>query len=97
MIYENATIGKTKGIMLIELGNGDLQVASVHSPVDKYSGVQFVNDIPRPIGTKHNTVGLTSDEDPPDAMITFTSIESIEVVQEKLKEAKIKLRHILKT
>lgn len=94
MVIKNTTVGKTKGVTIIELGNGDIKVGSLHSKEEKYSGIEFINDVPRRIGTKHNTAGTTTDESNPDAMITFTNIESIEVLERALAKAKIWLRNI---
>jgi len=94
MVFKNAQIGETKGITLIELGKGDVQVAYVQSKEGKYVGIGFVNDKPQPIGTQHNTVGTTTDYSKPDALLTFTKVESIEVVEEALKKAKIVLRNL---
>jgi len=94
MVIKNTQVGKTKGITLIELGNGDVQVAYIQSKEDKYVGVEFVNDKPNPIGTSHNTAGTTTDNSRPEAMMTFTNIASIEIVEEALKKAKIILRNM---
>lgn len=97
MVEYNQTIGRTKGITIIELGKGDTQVAYVHCKEDGYTGVQFTNDTPKPIGTKgDNMVGLTTDELPPNAMITFSTLESLEVFEDKLRKAKLKLKQQLK-
>ena len=94
MIYKNAIIGKIKNVTLIELGDGDVQVAALKSKEDKYVGIEFVNDVPNKIGTKHNTAGTTTDNSNPDAMLTFTNIESIEVVERALAKAKIYMRNL---
>jgi hypothetical protein len=94
MIHKNARIGSTKGITLIELGNGDVIVAAISCKHNKYVGVEFVNDTPKEIGTKHNTSGATTDDSRPEAILSFTKIESIEVVERALAKAKILLRNI---
>jgi hypothetical protein len=94
MIHKNVQIGNTKGITLIELGKGDVIIGAISCKVNKYTGVEFVNDTPRPIGTKSNTVGCTTDNTRPEAILTFTDIKSIAVVEEALAKAKIMLRNI---
>jgi len=94
MIHKNAEIGNTKGITLIELGGGDVQISVISCKVNKYTGVEFVNDKPTPIGTKHNTVGCTTDNTQPQAILSFTSVASIEVVERALAKAKILLRNM---
>lgn len=94
MIHKNAKIGNTKGITLIELGNGDVQVCAISCKVEKYAGVEFVNDKPNPIGTKHNTAGCTTDNTQPQAILSFTNVASIEVVERALAKAKVLLRNI---
>ena len=94
MVIKNAQIGETKGITLIELGKGDVQVAYVVSKEDKYVGIEFMNDKPSPIGTKHGTAGTTTDDSRPEAILTFTDIASIEVVERALAKAKVKLRNL---
>ena len=91
MIYKNAQIGNTKNITLIELGNGDVKVAYVYSKKNKYTGIEFVNDIPQKIGTKQGIPGVTTNDTKPEAMLTFTDVKSIEIVEEALKKAKIVL------
>lgn len=96
MVEYNQQIGKVKGITIIELGKGDTKVAYHHCKEDGYVGVQFTNDIVGPIGSGGtNTCGVTTDELQPNAMITFTNAESIEVVERALAKAKIKLRGIV--
>ena len=94
MIHKNVQLGTVKGVTMIQLGKGDVKVAFVKSPNEKYSGVQFVNDTTKPIGTKEgNTIGTTTDDSAPQVMITFTDIKSIEVVERALNKAKIWLRN----
>lgn len=93
MVLHNQQIGEVKGITIIELGNGDTKVAYLHQPEEGYTGVMFKNDVQKPIGTKgNNPPGITTDEMPPDAMIIFTNVESIEVVERALAKAKIILK-----
>jgi hypothetical protein len=97
MVEFNQEIGKTKGVTIIELGNGDLQVSMIHNKEDGYTGIQFVNDIKRPIGTHHaGMVGLTTDESEPSAIITFSNLESLSVFEKHLNYAKLKLKQQLK-
>jgi hypothetical protein len=97
MVEFNQTIGKTKGVTIIELGKGDLQVSMIHNEKNGYTGIQFVNDIERPIGTHHmGMAGLTTDETEPNALITFSNLQSLEVFEKHLKYAKLKLKQQLK-
>lgn len=97
MVELNQTVGKTKGVTIIELGKGDLQVSMIYNEKDGYTGVQFVNDEIKPIGTHHGGMGgLTTDESCPNAIITFSSIESLEVFEKHFNHAKMKLKQQLK-
>ena len=94
MVELNQTIGKVKGVTIIELGKGDTKVAFLHCKEDGYTGVQFTNDEVKEIGTTHGVSGVTTDDLQPNAMITFTNVKSIEVVEKALKKAKIFLRNM---
>ena len=94
MVHKNVKIGGTKGITLIELGEGDVQVAAISCKEHESAGIEFVNDKPNPIGTKHNTAGCTTDNTQPQAILLFTNVASIEVVERALTKAKILLRNI---
>jgi hypothetical protein len=94
MIRKNEQIGNTKDVTLIELGEGDVQIGSIFSKEEKYVGVQFINDKKNPIGTRHNTAGCTTDNTKPQVIISFTNVESIEVIERALARAKVSLRNI---
>ena len=94
MVHKNCKVGKAKKVTVIELGSGDVIVSSISCKVDKYAGIAFVNTLPHEIGTKHNTAGCTTDDSQPEAVLIFTKIESIEVVERALEKAKILLRNI---
>lgn len=94
MVLKDVTVSKAKGVTVIELGKGDVQIAACSNKEDSYAGVTFMNDEPNTIGTKHNTAGTTTDDGKPQAMIVFTSIDSIEVLERALNNAKIFLRNI---
>lgn len=94
MIRKDVKVGNVNVGTIIELGNGDVQVAAVKQPDEKYTGIEFMNDVPNPIGTSHNTAGTTTDNSRPEAMITFTDIASIEVVERALNKAKVMLRNM---
>jgi hypothetical protein len=96
MVEFNQKIGRSKGVTIIELGKGDTKVSYIHCKEDGYTGVLFTNDTVNPIGTKHGVSGVTTDELQPNAMLIFTSIKSIEVVERKLHMAKLKLQQQLK-
>lgn len=96
MILKEVQVGNVKGVTIVELGNGDVKVGYTHSKEEKYVAVIFSNDEPKPIGTAHNTAGTTTNETPPQAMLSFTKVESIEVVERALNKAKIMLRNIKK-
>ena len=96
MVEFNQKIGKTNNVTIIELGKGDTKVAYVHCKEDGYTGISFTNDSIKPIGTSDGCSGITTDDLQPNAMLTFTSIESLEVVERNLHKAKLKLRQQLK-
>lgn len=95
MVIKNQTIGNVKEVTLIELGSGDVKVSCVKQFDEKYTGVMFCNDKPNPVGTDH-VGGGTTDEYDLQVMLTFTNIESIEVVEKHLKRAKTYLKQIIK-
>ena len=95
MIKNNSKIGKSVISKIIELGTGDIKISTATSKEDKYVAVCFTQDKEGGIGRKDgNTCGVTTDEDTPDTMLLFTKIESIDVVMEYLKKAKIRLRNL---
>ena len=96
MVEFNQEIGRTKDITIIELGKGDTKVAYIHCKEDGYTGVSFTNDSIKPIGTSTGCSGITTDDLQPNAMLIFTSIESLEVVERNLHKAKLKLKQQLK-
>lgn len=94
MIRNNVKVGTVLVETMIELGNGDVKVAALKFQEDNQVGIEFVNDKPNPIGTKHNTAGTTTDESNPQVILSFTNVESIEVVERALNKAKIMLRNL---
>ena len=70
------------------------QIAPYSWKDEKKAGVIFVNDKPQPIGTNIVIAGCKVADVAPDAVMTFTSVESIEVVERALSKAKILLRNI---
>jgi hypothetical protein len=53
--------------------------------------------VKKTIGTVDAPAGGTTDEYNLQALLTFTSMESLEIVEKNLAQAKIQLRQILKT
>lgn len=95
MIRNNIKIGDATITKLIEFGTGDIKVSVATSKPDKYTVVCFKQDVVGEIGRKDgNTCGVTTNEDTPDTMLLFTNVKSIDVVMEKLKNAKIILRNL---
>ena len=88
MVHKNIKFGNVNGVTLIELGKGNVRVACIKNPGQGYTGVQFVNDTSKPAGGPQNTIGTTTDDSRPDAIITFTDTKSIEVVERALRKAK---------
>ena len=95
MIHKNATVGELNSIYHIELGKGDVQVNVAQWPSEGAVSLTFKQDVEsHPIGTGHNHAGTTTDEVEPNALISFSNIESLEVVQRALDRARIYLRNI---
>jgi len=93
MVELNQTVGATKGITVIALGQGDTKVSYCQNKEEGYTGIVFINDTVKPIGeTGEVWCGTTTDSNPPNAMLIFTSVESIEVLEKQLKNAKMKLK-----
>ena len=96
MVIKNAKIGDIENVALIELGEGDIQVAYTLHPGESKVCLCFKNDIKRPIGSSHKIKGKSTDEFALDAMLTFTTMESLEVVEKHLLLAKDKLKELFK-
>tara|TARA_B100000780_G_C20844703_1_gene335675 strand:+ start:145 stop:429 length:285 start_codon:yes stop_codon:yes gene_type:complete len=94
MILNNRQVGKENISKIIEFGKGDINVGVFRNREEKYVGISFENRSVSEIGTKSIDVGLTTDEVTPDTMLTFFKEESIDVVIEKLKVAKIQFRNL---
>ena len=94
MILNNQKIGKEVISKIIEMGEGDVNIGVFRNRAENYVGVSFNNREPSIIGTKTIDVGLTINEVTPDTMLTFFKEESIDVLIEKLKEAKIQFRNL---
>jgi|11BtaG_2_1085332.scaffolds.fasta_scaffold06836_9 hypothetical protein len=86
MIRKNIEFGNLKDVTVLEFGKGDIQVQP--SLGDDYTAVLFKTDEINPIGTEHETKGKDSDWFKTEIAMTFTNVESLDVVVKKLKEAR---------
>ena len=95
MIYNDNKVGKQTISKIIEMGTGDIQVSVARSKEEKYTSLCFSQGVAGEINRKDGSlIGLTTDEDTPDTMLVFKDVKSIDVVMEKLKNAKIILRNL---
>ena len=94
MIHKNVIVGDVEEVTICELGSGDVQVSSVDMPSGKSVAVTFVNTEANPIGTEHETSGLTTDQTGLDLMIEFSDLKSIEVVEKYLNHCKKRLKQL---
>jgi len=95
MVRQKCKVSNTDNVAVIELGYGDVQVGSITNPIDKYAGIGFMNDEVNPIGTQFKTKGTTTDDSGLDAMLIFKNLESFEVFEEHLANAKKELIELL--
>lgn len=95
MIKKNETVEGCEGITLMEFGTGDIGVTFVMD--SDYSGVLFKNQKPVEIGTPENLGNnMTIQNFTTEVMMTFTKVESIDVVIHNLELAKAKLLNLNK-
>ena len=94
MIRKNTSLAGIKNTIEIGLGNGDVSITATRCQVDKYTGIAFKNCNPVQIGKiDGSTAGGTLDELDPDAVITFTDVKSIEILERALNKAKMINKH----
>jgi hypothetical protein len=101
-ISKNCTVGKTTGVTVIEMGKGDVSVASVESTSiihPKVFGISLKNIPSLPLGTLLPDKGKSLDETGVDVLIYFHNKASLEVfqrsldhVRENLNENKVKFK-----
>ena len=86
---------KENGIDIIQLGTGDILVSNVRYPNHKnIVGVGFSEIEPMPIGSFNTDLeGKTESEVNIKYKLDFTSIKSIQVVIDRLREAQETLRN----
>lgn len=87
MIHKDAKIGTIEGVTWVEMGTGDVLVSSSKSS-DGLVGLILVQDIPREVSSKSNTEGKSTDETGLDVFISFSKIQSIDVVIRALERCK---------
>ena len=86
MIRKNIQFGSLEDVTVLEFGKGDIQVQPAIG--DDYAAVLFKSDEEYPIGTEHETKGKDSDWFKTEIAMTFTNVDSLDVVVKKLKEAR---------
>jgi len=92
MVLKNIQFASTPDVTLLEFGNGDIITSCIQSTTANavpYGGLCFTNSAPHIIGTEHEDHnGKTTDDIQPQAIITFTKLESFDVVIERLQLAR---------
>jgi hypothetical protein len=95
MIYENIKLGIHETTIL-QFGDGDIMVSVAEDPEGVYQTLLFSLDEPGPIGEnreRYNLTGKQSDDLPNIKLsMRFNKTESIDVIIEKLTEAKTNLQ-----
>lgn len=86
MIKKNIEFGNLKDVTVLEFGKGDIQVQPALG--EDYAAVLYKTDEPHLIGTEHETKGKDSDWFKTEIAMTFTNVDSIDVVIKKLTEAR---------
>lgn len=95
MISKNIKFGKIDNVTVIELGHGDVLVGGIFNTDKKHVGIAFSNDKVEPIGTKCKLKGKTTNETGVDSVLIFKNLESFEVFEHQLANAKNKLIKML--
>lgn len=73
--------------VMAEFGKGDINI--VHVGGFNKAAVIFKNDIPKPIGTESSEwMGKSIEEVYPDIVMSFTRVESIDILISELEAAK---------
>lgn len=90
MIKKNQIVDECEGITVMEFGSGDIGVTHVIG--QDYTGVLFKNQESREIGSPETLKeGITVKEYETEVAMTFTNVESINVVIGQLQQAKMLL------
>lgn len=91
MIKKNIKYGKVENVTLVEFGKGDVIVA-ITKFKKRNVGVCFTNlDHPQRIGSFVDTTATNTNELGIDAILTFTDVNSIDVVLQALQIARKEL------
>jgi len=89
MIKRNATYGKTKNVVVVELGAGDVHMVMGEKAEDKSVHLTLRTTEPRPINiTQEIEDGVTFDDLKPEIAFIFHKVESIESFINMLKDCK---------
>jgi len=94
MVLKNVKYGEVENVTVIELGNGVVDVAdTTHN--SGVVGVMFTNNPNGKLGESKDLNGKSSDDVGIDAIITFETIESIEVLERAIERSKNELKRTL--
>lgn len=98
MIIKNTQFAKTKDVTHLAFGDGDIAVGAMKSKEGKFAGVFFKNIKPGKINRDLPEVksGLMDEKDTFEAVMSFTEIESMDVVINAMKDARKHLIQIKK-
>lgn len=81
---------------IMEFGHGDISVTGFKKVDNKLVGIAFKNQEPHQIGVRDaSTCGAELKNSDSSILMTFTKVESIEVLERALREAKIRLKSYL--
>ena len=85
-MIRKTNFGKLENILVLEFGKGTIQVQPASG--EGYECLMFKSDDENPIGTEHQTKGKNSDWFKPEVVMTFTNLESLQVVMNALETVK---------
>lgn len=92
MIFKNVDYAATSGVTLLEFGLGDICMMCIEAndtDGGPLGGLIFKATEPHPIGHDDASVlGKTTDDIQPEVIMTFSKVESIDVLIERLQMAR---------
>jgi len=90
MIHKNINLGPVENVTFLQFGRGDIAMTVfLNKPEHTGVGLGFANSEPHVIGdTDDSMAGKTLAEIAPEVYMHFNSIDSIDVVIERLQAAK---------
>ncbi|GGH24788.1 hypothetical protein FAZ19_16170 [Sphingobacterium alkalisoli] len=83
MIYKNIQYGNTKGVTVVEFGNGSLNIVDSYGVNDDHRSILIHQQDARPIGSGGEFLkGMSADDFNPEVVLHFKNIEGLKVLKE---------------